>query len=335
MNTKDTSNRKKDHISLAFQAQTEGLDARFFYEPILNGHPTDNTIPTTEIANKKLRLPLWVSSMTGGTNEAANINKNLALACEEFGMGLGLGSCRILLDDNKYLSDFDVRKYMPNQPLFANLGIAQVEKLLKTNKESQIEDLLAKLQADGLIIHINPIQEYLQPEGDRIFQAPIETIKQLLEKANYKIIIKEVGQGFGPKSIIELMQLPIEAIEFGAHGGTNFATLELLRHNEAYRTNLEPLSHIGHNAFEMADFVNYALEYLGDKAKCNNFIASGGIKSFLDGYYLINKINGNAIYAQASAFLKHAQNDYTSLAEYCQLQQKGLAACYQYLQLKP
>lgn len=335
METTQTSNRKKDHIDLAFQSQTDCIDSRFYYEPFLAAHPTESSIPEKMIAGKKLSLPLWVSSMTGGTEKAGLINKNLAMACKEFGMGMGLGSCRIILDDSAYFKDFDIRKYLGDDlPLFANLGIAQIEQLIESNQLHKIDELLDKLQADGLIIHVNPLQEWLQPEGDNIKHPPIQTIRKLLDKARYKVIVKEVGQGFGPRSFIELLQLPVEAIEFGAHGGTNFATLELLRQAEEVKEQLIPITNIGHSAVEMVDFANKAIETLGNKVLCKNLIISGGIKSYLDGYYLMKKANMNAIYAQASAFLRHTTGNYDTLRAHCELQKKGLQTCYGYLGIR-
>ncbi len=335
MDSNLTSQRKKDHIDLAFLSQTAERDTRFYYEPVLSAHPLENSIPKTLISGKELSLPLWVSSMTGGTEKAGIINKNLAKACKEFGMGIGLGSCRIILRDLEHLGDFNVRKYLGDDlPLYANLGIAQVEELLETNKDELITDLVSRLDADGLIIHVNPLQEWLQPEGDRIHFAPLDTIKRLIDKVNFKIIVKEVGQGFGPRSFMELLQLPIEAIEFGAHGGTNFATLELHRQEEETRMQLEPLTMIGHSAIEMVAYANQALEALGEKALCKNIIASGGIQTFLDGYYLVKKSKANAVYAQASAFLRHATGEYEQLRNYCELQKRGLQTCYQYLEIR-
>ena len=335
LESEQTSKRKQDHIDLAFLSQTLERDERFYYEPFLAAHPDAGSIPTTIVSGKSLQLPLWISSMTGGTEKAGTINHNLAKACAEFGMGLGLGSCRIILKDNTYFDDFNVRKIMGDKvPLFANLGIAQIEELLSEGRTDLATELVNKLEADGLIVHVNPLQEWLQPEGDLIKYQPIDTIKRLMDKVQCKIIVKEVGQGFGPRSFMELLQLPIEAIEFGAHGGTNFATLELHRQEAGVMEQLSPLTNVGHSAFEMLDFANAALSALGDKAQCSTLIASGGIKTFLDGYYLIRKSNTNAVYAQASAFLKHATGSYETLQQYCELQKKGLMTCYQYLSVK-
>jgi len=331
-----TSERKKDHIELAFLSQTLTNDDRFYYEPFLAPHPTADAIPKKIIANKTLQMPLWVSSMTGGTKQAGIINKNLAKACKDFGMGIGLGSCRIILKDNTYFQDFNIRPIMGDDlPLFANLGIAQIEEIIEKNEWHLITDLIKKIEADGLIIHVNPLQELLQPEGDLIKHRPIDTIKKVLDKLNLKIIVKEVGQGFGPASFMELFQLPIEAIEFGAHGGTNFATLELLRQDPNIQEMLSPITKIGHNAQEMLNFSNAAIKQLGEKAICKNIIISGGIKNYMDGFYLTEQSKTNAIFAQASAFLKHAIGDYEQLFQFCELQKKGLETCYQYLKIKP
>ncbi|MCC6817783.1 MAG: type 2 isopentenyl-diphosphate Delta-isomerase [Bacteroidia bacterium] len=330
-----TSKRKQDHIELAFLSQTTERDERFYYEPFLAGHPERNVIPEKHLAGKTLRLPIWIGSMTGGTEKAGLINRNLAQACKEFGMGFGLGSCRIILKNDDFFEDFNVRPIIGDeQVFFANLGIAQIEEIIESGRFELIRDLITRLDADGLIIHINPLQEWLQPEGDKIKHNPIETISRVLDAIDIKIIVKEVGQGFGPKSFMELMRLPIEAIEFGAHGGTNFATLELHRQKDTIREQMLPLTHIGHSAEEMVSFANNALAVLGAEAHCKNIIASGGVRNFLDGYYLIKKSNLNTVYAQASAFLKHATGDYEQLRQYCISQEKGLMTSYQYLSIK-
>lgn len=334
LDTKLTSDRKKDHLELTFVSQTIERDKRFYYEPLLNSHPSNN-LPKIIIANKTMSTPLWVSSMTGGTEKASLINQNLAKACNDFGMGMGLGSCRIILKDNTYFNDFNVRPILgDNLPFFANLGIAQMEELLETNSLHLADELVNKLSADGLIIHVNPFQEWLQPEGDHLKYAPIDTIKRTLDKLKSKIIIKEVGQGMGPMSLIELIKLPIEAIEFGAHGGTNFATLELHRQDEMTKTQLQPLTTIGHSAEEMVNYTNQILTQIGDKALCKNLIISGGIKNYLDGYYLMKKSKFNSVYAQASAFLKYATGEYEDLYNYCKTVKNGLEVCYQYLNLR-
>jgi len=153
------TNRKRDHIELTFQSQVaaKNLDQRFSYEPLLASHPRKELMSTPfPFLGKTMQVPIWVSSMTGGTALAKTINHQLAKVCGEFGMGMGLGSCRSLLYSNKHLTDFRVRHLIGDSlPLYANLGIAQIEQLLEKNEAYRINDLIDKLQVDGLIIHVS------------------------------------------------------------------------------------------------------------------------------------------------------------------------------------
>jgi len=329
--------RKKDHIELAFKSQIASgeLDRRFFYEPILAAHPTSGSYPEQDFLGFRMRAPLWVSSMTGGTKLAKTINHNLARACGEFGFGMGLGSCRSLLNSDDHLSDFAVKAHLPNQPLFANLGIAQVEQLFQQKQGDKILHLLEKLQADGLIIHVNPLQEWLQPEGDRFQQSPLATIEEALQQLDVPIIVKEVGQGMGYESLKALLQLPLAAVDFAANGGTNFAMLELLRSDPLQQAAYQPLTKIGHSAEDMVLLVNQLKTELGNKLQVEHIIISGGIKTFLDGYYLVQKIESKAIYGQASAFLTHARGSYEELRQYVATQIAGLELAQAYLKIRP
>jgi isopentenyl-diphosphate delta-isomerase len=326
--------RKKDHINLAFQSQTprDLLDNRFNYEPMLAAHPKG--LKPLMFLGKTFRAPLWVSSMTGGTELASKINQNLATACKEFGFGMGLGSCRVILDDKTHFSDFDIRDTLGNDfPLFANLGICQVEQLIENKKVDKIIELVKRLRADGLIVHVNPVQEWIQPEGDRIKYPPIETIKRLLDLVKFPLIVKEVGQGMGPNSLYELLHLPLAAIEFAAYGGTNFAEIERLRDPSADQQLIGPLSKIGVDVYQMLDFVNNIIKEDKD-IQCKQLILSGGIKSFLDGYYLLQKSTLPAVYGQASSFLRYAKEDYAQLRTFVSSQIKGLEMASAYLKLK-
>lgn len=336
-NDPTAESRKRDHIELAFQSQIEEgkLDNRFYYEPLLAAHPEKDSLPQFDFLGKKMHAPIWVSSMTGGTGFAGIINHNLARACKDFGMGMGLGSCRSLLFSDEHLKDFDVRNLIGDDlPFYANLGIAQLEELIDDNKIDLVNTLLQKLRADGLIIHVNPFQEWLQPEGDRFRRSPIETIETVLEKTNAKIIVKEVGQGMGYESLKRLFQLPLAAVDFAANGGTNFAKVELLRSDEQKQSIYQKLAYVGHSAEEMTMMTNQIIEDLGDKMRCKEVIISGGVKNFLDGYYLINKLDLPSIYGQASSFLKHARGDYQELFDYVDAQVQGLELANAFLKIK-
>jgi isopentenyl-diphosphate Delta-isomerase len=326
--------RKKDHIDLAFKSQTgmPEIDRRFHYEPMLAAHP-EKGIQSFTFLGREHRVPMWVSSMTGGTKLAGTINRNLARACREFGMGMGLGSCRIILGDDTYFDDFNMRPVIgPDMPLWANLGIAQIEELLEEGRVSLATALVERLEADGLIIHVNPMQEWFQPEGDVLKHPPIDTIRRFMDQFKHPLIVKEVGQGIGPESLRALLQLPLQAIEFAAFGGTNFARVELLRDENAEATLFEPLSYIGEDALTMVESVNSIIAT--EKPVCGELIISGGIKNFLDGYYLVKKSQLPAIYGMASTFLKYAKEDYDQLYTFVEGQVKGLEMAYAYLSVK-
>lgn len=327
--------RKADHIDMALQAQMDLNihDSRFHYEPLLRPHPKAELTPF-KFLGKQLRVPIWVSSMTGGTSSAREINTNLARACREFGMGMGLGSCRVLLESDDHLADFALRDVIgDDQPLYANLGISQVEKLIHSNQVIKIHNLVSKLRADGLIIHVNPLQEWFQPEGDHLQHPPLDTIKRFLYQSKYPVIIKEVGQGIGPASLRELFRLPLAAIEFAACGGTNFVRVELIRNSIKMQQEFESFSRIGESAADMVNYVNEIM--LTEKNPgSREIIISGGIRSFLDGYYLIKKLKVPAIYGQASGFLVHARQGYEQLRSHVESQVHGLKLAFAYLTIK-
>ena len=326
--------RKADHIELAFAAQTTAaeLDRRFAYEPLLSAHPAPGSLAPVEMFGRAMRAPIWVSSMTGGTARARHINDNLARACREFGLGMGLGSCRPLLADDGRLGDFDMRPALGDElPLLANLGVAQVEQLQRDGEAWRIGVLVDKLRADGLVVHVNPLQEWLQPEGDRFAVAPIETVERLLGEVDFPVAVKEVGQGMGPASLRRLLALPLAAVEFAAGGGTNFARLELLRSDPVRRGVYEALGRIGHSAAEMVALVNAAAAELGGRLACRDVIISGGVADFLDGFALRRACRLNSVYGQASARLRHAVGDYGGLRAFVETQVRGLELAEAYL----
>lgn len=325
------TDRKKDHIDLAFSSRTERTEAneRYHYEPMLAAHHNGH-FDEFAFAGKTMRLPMWVSSMTGGTQRAETINRNLATACGEFGMGMGLGSCRALLNSDKHLSDFDVRQYMGDAaPLYTNLGIAQIEKLVTDGQEEKAERLVHKLKADGLIIHVNPLQEAFQPEGDILLVPPIETIEAFLSKTNLRVIVKEVGQGMGPESLKRLLTLPLQVIEFGALGGTNFTKLELSRVTEGKASHFDAFGRIGHTAAEMTSFVNEIAA--SNPTTCKQLIISGGITNVPDGYYLTQESKLKAVFGMGSTFLKHAMDDYETLQNFVEQLKKALGIAQNFM----
>lgn len=317
--------RKSAHIDLAFASQTLGIhsDSRFYYEPALAGHPQDSLVPFNFLG-KEFRAPIWISSMTGGTELARHINRNLAEVCAEFGLGMGLGSCRPLLEGNERFEDFNLRPIIGNdRPLYANLGVAQLEELFAAKQHQRLVDLVGSIQADGLIVHVNPLQEWFQPEGDRYFRNPVDIVHEVLDTVKFPVIVKEVGQGMGPESIRKFLKMPIAALDFAAYGGTNFSKLEMLRDKQGRATQFEPLIYVGHTADDMVEFVNQIVKEEG-YIECKQIIVSGGVCNFLDGFYYTEKLQLTSVYGQASAFLKHATGSYDELKKYVTAQIDGL-----------
>ncbi len=328
--------RKRDHIEMATLAQMEKaqVDTRFFYEPMLSSHPVNskNSLSTTFLG-KNLAAPLWISSMTGGVGEARIINQNLARLAREFSLGMGLGSCRVLLESDQYFEDFNLRPIIGSDlPFYANLGIAQVEKLVLSNNTNKISDLIDRLDADGLIIHVNPLQEWFQPEGDRLTLSPVESIARLIPKFKKNIIVKEVGQGMGPESLKALLELPIAGIELAGFGGTNFSKLEILRTKEN-KNSTTSLSKVGHSALEMASMIN-SLIGSGSHSGARDVIISGGISDILDGYYVRENLKLNSVIGFAKSFLNHAEN-YELLQKWTADQIQTLKMAKAFLKVRP
>ncbi|MCF8058523.1 MAG: hypothetical protein K9K67_04450 [Bacteriovoracaceae bacterium] len=347
-NSSDTSpQRKSHHLDFAKSAQTSeaSLNELFDYEPMLSGFPTDDFCfaPLT-LGKKTLKAPLWISSMTGGTSAAGPINKNLAKAAGEFGLGLGLGSCRPLLQGDEYFDDFNLRPLIGDGVLFANFGVAQLEQELLKDQAKHLLEVCKRLEVDGLFIHVNPLQEWFQDEGDRWFRSPQEIIKEFTEItaiAMPQLIlgIKEVGQGMGAKSLRALLDLPITVIEFAAFGGTNFSLLETLRDKKTNNSNdlnkPNELCYVGHTALEMVRIVNNFIDDKSVKTGDKLFIVSGGIRSFLQGYYLTETLKAPACYGMAKPFLEASQGSYEELAQFVQKELDSLKMAHTFLRPRP
>lgn len=346
------SARKTHHLELAQRAQTPLQDSysqmdilKFFnYEPLLNGFPdfNDSHLLEAPFAGKTLGAPLWISSMTGGTGEARHINQNLAHAAKEFGLGIGLGSCRQLLTSDEFFEDFNLRPIVGHDIcLMANFGLAQVDQLLLQGHWDKLEEVCKRLEVDGLFIHINPLQEFFQAEGDQWKRSPLEIIDEVLErleKSDLKLGIKEVGQGMGPESLAEVLKRPIDIFEFGALGGTNFSFLEKMRSvglSKNEDSSSVDLRFVGHDAQEMVRLINQILEKKQDKqSSCPDFIISGGIRSYLQGHYLMEALQAPCVYGMALPFLTHAAKGRDALCEYISSELNGLKTAKQFLRPK-
>ncbi|QEN05869.1 type 2 isopentenyl-diphosphate Delta-isomerase [Thiospirochaeta perfilievii] len=297
--------RKNQHIKLSKKSQVAEnlLDVRFNYEPLISNHQTQHY--SYRFLGQNIGAPIFLSSMTGGSRKSLKINKRIATAAKIFNLPMGVGSLRPYLE-NKNPKSFVLREFTGDKVLlFGNLGISQIEQLVNRDELFKIEKVIRNLDLDGLIIHINPLQEWVQKGGDLLKESPLITLEKTLPQFKTKIIVKEVGAGFGPSSLKELLKLPIDVIDLASFGGTNFTKLELLRDkNSCKAINSQPLINIGNSKFDMIKNVNTLLSLGLGKEK--EFIVSGGVRDFLDGYYYTKLLNAPSLYGYAYKVLENA-----------------------------
>ena len=179
-----------------------------------------------------LRAPLLISSMTGGTTRAAEINRRLARGAEAAGIAFALGSGRAMLEDPTLAVTFDVRAVAPNVVLFANLGAVQLNYGVRPDDARRLVDAL---QADGLYLHLNPLQEALQQGGDTNFRGLEAKIAAVCAALDVPVIAKSVGSGIAPSTAARLIACGVAAIDVAGAGGTSWARVEGKRSGDASR----------------------------------------------------------------------------------------------------
>jgi len=187
---------------------------------------------STSFLGFPLRAPLLISSMTGGTGRAAEINRRLARGAEAAGIALGLGSGRAMLEDESLRATFDVRPVAPKVVLFANLGAVQLNYGVRTDDARRLVD---ELGANGLYLHLNPLQEAIQPGGDTNFRALEPKIAALCEALDVPVIAKSVGSGIAPSTAARLLRCGVAGIDIAGAGGTSWARVEGKRSGDAAR----------------------------------------------------------------------------------------------------
>jgi len=165
--------------------------------------------------------------MTGGTEEAENINAKLAVAAEELQIPIGVGSQRQALENNNYRNSYNViRKNAKSVPVLGNIGAAELVKLKSTDS---IKMLIELIQADAFVIHLNPLQELLQPEGNPYFKGLLKGLKKLVKEIEIPVIIKEIGMGISNDVAKRMLEAGVKGIDVAGAGGTSWAAIEMLR----------------------------------------------------------------------------------------------------------
>ncbi len=227
----DIQARKADHLNLCASGEVEFRDKTTLLEEVEFVHDAlpDRDISeldlSTPLLGKTLRAPLVISSMTGGTHEAAQLNRDLARAAQQLGIGFGLGSQRAMVLHPELASTYQVRDVAPTALVFGNLGMQQARSMAS----SAISELCAQVGADALCLHLNPAQELVQPGGDRDFRGGRATLQRLHRELKMPIVIKETGAGLSRKVGSFARQIGIRTLDVSGSGGTSWTAVEARR----------------------------------------------------------------------------------------------------------
>jgi len=277
--------RKKEQIELALHpenqaVETSGLGSiQLIHEalPEVNFKDIEINVPFFEVPGKETKKsrPFFVSSMTAGHEDSLGLNLRLAKACEERNWILGVGSQRRQLTDASASDEWRrIRSETPNLRMMGNLGLAQV---IKTNSRDVIR-LIESLGAEAMIIHLNPLQECLQPEGTPQFSGGLEAIKRLVEEINVPVVVKETGCGFSAKTLQRLTEIGVAVVDLSGLGGTHWGRIEGKRSKKG--TLLQKASETFADwGITTADSLIQALEINPGYS----IWASGGVRTGLDG----------------------------------------------------
>ena len=228
----NTQTRKADHLRICleddvqFRNLTNGLDKYRFDHSCLPELDLNEVDISTQFLGKTLNAPLLISSMTGGTEQAKKINCRLAIAAQKHGLAMGVGSQRIAVENPDVAHTFAVRSLAPNAMLFANLGAVQLNYTYGLEQCLRIVEIL---RADALILHLNPLQECIQPNGDTKFKGLLNKIEQLCQQINVPVIAKEVGNGISNSMAAKLVNAGVSIIDVAGAGGTSWAKVESRR----------------------------------------------------------------------------------------------------------
>jgi isopentenyl-diphosphate delta-isomerase len=228
-----TSSRKQQHVEItlskdvSFRSKTPGFERFEFLHnalPELNFSEIDTS---AAFLGKRLSFPLIISSMTGGYKDAQRINRLLAEVCAEMHLAMGVGSQRQAMEDSTYHRSFSVvREVAKEIPIFGNIGAAEVAKLKDASKVQRLADLI---HADGFAVHLNPLQEFLQPEGSPDFRGVLKGIEILVKGLTIPVIVKEIGAGISAAAAKRLTDVGVRIIDVAGAGGTSWAGVEIIR----------------------------------------------------------------------------------------------------------
>ncbi|MBI3159063.1 MAG: type 2 isopentenyl-diphosphate Delta-isomerase [Chloroflexi bacterium] len=273
-----TSSRKSEHIRINLEEDvasglTTGLERLHFIHEALPELDLNAVDTRVSLFGKSLAAPLFISSMTGGTPEAARINRTLAEAAQAAGIGMGVGSQRAAIEEPSLAETFQVRKYAPDVLLFANLGAVQFNYGYGLEHCRRAVEMI---QADALILHFNALQEAVQPEGDTNWAGLLKKVEAVCAGLGVPVIAKEVGWGFSGRTARRLLRAGVSAIDVAGAGGTSWSQVEMHRAQTEFQRRLA------------AAFLTWgiptaeSIHQIRTEAPGLKILASGGLRSGLD-----------------------------------------------------
>lgn len=273
-----TSSRKTEHIRINLEENvrsslTTGLERYRFLNNALPEIDLKDVDLTLGLFGKTLSAPLLISSMTGGSKEATQINMRLAEAAQEYGIAMGLGSQRAAIEDPKLAATYQVRGVAPDILLFANLGAVQLNYGYGVEECQRAVDMV---RADALMLHLNALQEAVQPEGDTNFGGLLKKIELVCKALPVPVVAKEVGWGIAGETARRLASAGVQAIDVAGAGGTSWTQVEMHRAKTDSQKRL---------AAAFADWgipTSDSIIQVRKAAKKTLIFASGGIRSGVD-----------------------------------------------------
>jgi isopentenyl-diphosphate delta-isomerase len=273
-----TQQRKKQHLELCLDPETvtgrfgTGLDRYDFVHNALPELDIDELDISTNFLGKRLRAPILISSMTGGFDLARKVNRNLAAAAQQLGLAMGVGSQRVALEEPSVADSFQVRDVAPNILLLSNLGAVQLNYGYSVEHCRRAVEMIG---ADGLILHLNVLQEAVQPEGNRNFSDLSSKIETVCRQLGLPVVAKEVGSGISADVALRLKQAGIQAVDVAGRGGTSWYAVETQRAAKGGKPAQTTFADWGIPTEEALVAVRRAVPDL-------QIIASGGIRTGLD-----------------------------------------------------
>ena len=228
----------------------------------------------TQFLGRSVRLPLFISSMTGGSDEGYRLNKELARAAQQARIPVGMGSIRILFRKPEVFEHFRLRDLAPDVPLWANIGAQQLVAEAEKDRFQSLKELTKRLEVDAVAVHLNPGQELFQDEGDRDFRGLKEALKRYIGQAGLPVIVKETGFGIAPDEARQLWKAGAAYIDTAGTGGTNWLAVE------AWRSS--PETRLAAEAFDSWGWPTALLTAVLGRRRPTPLLASGGLRTGLD-----------------------------------------------------